>query len=93
MSQRIRDVFKKPLTAEEALGKAKFWWNAEEVQQILPTVDSMQLFFDWMNQHRLGRKRILDTQLAATLWKAGARRIFSSNPTDFQLLGFDVIVP
>src|SRR5690242_8533372 len=85
--------FQKPLTSEEALAKARFWWNAAEVQHVFPTVESTQLFFDWMHQHRLGRKRILDTQLAATLWQRGVRRIFSSNAADFQMLGFDVVVP
>ncbi len=42
---------------------------------------------------QLGRKRILDTQLAATLWSAGIQRLVTSNPADFKLLGFETLVP
>jgi predicted nucleic acid-binding protein len=85
--------FQKPLPMAEAIAKARFWWNAAEVQHALPTDDSTRLALDWLQKHQLGRKRILDTQLAATLWNAGARRLISSNPADFQLLGFEVLVP
>lgn len=78
---------------DEAVAKARFWWNAAEVQHVFPTDDSTRLAFDWLQKHRLGRKRILDTQLGAILWNAGARRLISSNPDDFRLLGFEVLVP
>jgi len=60
--------FQKPLTTAEALAKARFWWNAAEVQPVFPSTESTVLFLDWMQRHQLGRKRILDTQLAAILW-------------------------
>ncbi|HLL89359.1 MAG TPA: hypothetical protein VK324_08650, partial [Tepidisphaeraceae bacterium] len=61
--------FASPLTIEQALAKAAFWWGAAEVQHAMPTAAaSTKLFLDWMAAHRLGRKRLLDTQLAATLW-------------------------
>ncbi len=42
----------------------------------------------------LGRKRILDTQLAATLHRHGVRRLLTSNPDDFRVFGvFELIVP
>jgi len=37
----------------------------------------------WMRQFSLGRKRILDTQLAAVLHSNGVRRLLTSNPADF----------
>jgi len=46
-----------------------------------------------VQRHQLGRKRILDTQLAATLWSAGIQRLVTSNPVDFRLLGFEALVP
>jgi hypothetical protein len=47
-----------------------------------------------MNRHQLGRKRILDTHLAAVLWTAGVRRIFTSNKADFTIFGgFEIITP
>src|SRR5438552_448948 len=63
--------FQKPLTAQEAVAKARFWWNAAEVRHVFPADAATVLFTDWMQRHQLGRKRILDTQLAAVLWSAG----------------------
>ena len=86
--------FQRPLTMEQALAKARFWWDAAEAQHVFPTAESTALFLDWMKQHQLGRKRILDTQLAATLWSAGVRRLLTSNPADFQIFGgFDLLSP
>jgi len=85
--------FQKPLTADEALSKARFWWNAAEVQRVFPTHESTTLFLDWMQRHQLGRKRILDTQLAAIFWTAGVRQVLTANPTDFQIFGFQLLTP
>lgn len=83
--------FQTPLTISEAITKARFWWNAVEVQHLFPCGESTALFLDWMQQHRLGRKRILDTQLAAILWAAGARRLLTANPHDFKVFGFQTL--
>jgi predicted nucleic acid-binding protein len=83
--------FQKPLTAADAVAKAEFWWNANEVQQVFPNNTSTLLFLDWMQRHHLGRKRILDTQLAALFWSAGVRKIFTANPADFQIFGFQLL--
>ena len=83
--------FQKPLTADEAVAKARFWWNAAEVQHVFPSGESTVLFLDWMQRHQLGRKRILDTQLAAILWTAGVRQLLTSNPADFQIFGFQLL--
>lgn len=85
--------FQKPLTMDEAVAKALFWWNSVEVRHVFPTDDSVRLALDWVHRHQLGRKRILDTQLAATLWTAGIQRLVTSNPSDFKLLGFETLVP
>lgn len=85
--------FQRPLTAAEAISKARFWWEAAEVQHVVPTGESTVLFLDWMQRHQLGRKRILDTQLAAVLWSAGVRTVLTSNPADFQAFGFQLLVP
>jgi len=85
--------FQKPLTADEAVAKARFWWNAAEVQPVFPTNESTALFLDWMQRHQLGRKRILDTQLAAIFWSAGVRKVLTANPADFQIFGFQLLTP
>jgi predicted nucleic acid-binding protein len=86
--------FQKPFTMSHALSRAEFWWNAREVKQVYPTAVATQLLFEWMAKHSLGRKRILDTQLAATLWSAGVRRMLTSNVRDFAIFGgFQVLSP
>ena len=85
--------FQRPLVMSDAIDKARFWWNAREVLRVYPTSASTTLFLDWLAQYRLGRKRLLDTQLAATLWNAGARQIFTSNARDFEGFGFAVLSP
>lgn len=55
---------------------------------------SMRTFFDWMRQHRLGRKRILDTLLASTFREAGVQSILTTNSRDFTILGgFNCVTP
>lgn len=85
--------FQRPLTMAEAIAKARFWWTAAEVHQVFPAADSTLRTLDWLQQFQLGRKRILDTQLAASLWHAGVRRLVSSNPDDFRIFGFEVLTP
>jgi predicted nucleic acid-binding protein len=79
--------FERPLPMEQALARAQFWWKAREVRHVYPTAESTVLFLDWLDQHKLGRKRLLDTHLAATLWSAGVRRLMTANPRDFSILG------
>lgn len=85
--------FQAPLSMEVALAKARFWWQAAEVRPLLPTVEATALALDWLERHRLGRKRILDTQLAALLWCHGVRSVITTNAADFRQFGFTVIAP
>ena len=86
--------FQHPLSMGQAVLQARFWWNVKEVSHVFPTSESTSLCLEWMETHKLGRKRILDTQLAATLWSAGVRRILTSNPADFKLLAsFEILCP
>jgi predicted nucleic acid-binding protein len=86
--------FQKPFTMSHALSRAEFWWNAREVKQVYTTAAATQLLFEWMGRHSLGRKRILDTKLAATLWSAGVRRVLTSNARDFAIFGvFQILSP
>ena len=42
----------------------------------------------------LGRKRLLDTLLAATYWQAGIQSLLTTNPADFGVFGtFRCITP
>jgi predicted nucleic acid-binding protein len=86
--------FSQPLTMDQALARADLWWQAREVVHVFPTDDSCRLFLKWMSEHRLGRKRLLDTLLASTYFAHGIRSILSSNARDYTVLGcFDVTRP
>ena len=85
--------FQRPMSMAEAIAKAHYWWNAQEVRQVFPDRLSTDLGLDWLSNHQLGRKRILDTQLAATLWSSGVRRIVTSNPDDFAIFGLETLSP
>lgn len=76
-----------PLSIDEALLRAERWWNAEEVVRVFPTPDSTRDFLLWMRLHRLGRKRLLDTMLAAAYFHAGVRRLITNNQADYRVLG------
>jgi len=86
--------FTKPLAMSAAVEKSEEYWNAAEVSQIFPTSQSIELMHRWLTEHKLGRKRILDTQLAATYYTAGIKRILSSNGRDFTVFGaFEILEP
>ena len=70
------------------------WWTAREVKQVFPDEEATQLFLAWVEQHRLGRKRLLDTQLAATYVRAGITSLLTTNPGDFgSFQEFTCLVP
>lgn len=85
--------FSKPLTMDEATVRARYWWNCTEITQVFPNNTSLTQSLDWIDQHRLGRKRILDTQLAATYRSAEVNTIITSNATDFAVFGFKTLTP
>jgi predicted nucleic acid-binding protein len=80
--------FEQPLDMLEATDICKQWWHAAECRALTPTPEAVNIFLVWMNRYRLGRKRILDTLLAATYHSAGVTRIASTNWRDFSC--FDV---
>ena len=86
--------FERPLDMVAALKTARAWWEARETEHAVPTPESMDRFWSWMTEHRLGRKRLLDTMLAATYWSHGIRTILSSNARDYHTFGcFQVLTP
>jgi len=86
--------FSNPLSIDQARARAELWWNAREVSHAFPGAESVLVFLNWITEHRLGRKRLLDTLLAATYFSSGVRSILSSNARDYGVFGcFDVVVP
>lgn len=86
--------FSPPLSMSEALDWMEGFLANTGVKVLEPTVASTEQMLRWMRQFNLGRKRILDTHLAAVLHAAGAKRLLTSNPIDFKVFGvFELISP
>jgi predicted nucleic acid-binding protein len=81
-----------PLTMAEAISRAEHWWQAAEVVRVFPDGRTVTDFLAWLTRHQLGRKRFLDTMLAATFHSAGVKRIVTNNERDYKTLGvFDIV--
>lgn len=84
--------FEQPLDMDTAAAKVRGWWDADQVERVAPTTESVGLFWAWMRQHRLGRKRLLDTMLAATYHSHGVAAIRTSDARDYGTFGcFEVL--
>jgi hypothetical protein len=65
-----------------------------EVDHVFPNADATRQFLDWLDHLQLGRKRLLDTLLAATYRQCGIRSLLTTNPDDFGVFDcFDLITP
>ena len=86
--------FDPPLTMVEALNWIEEFLKNPGVGLLEPNLASMDLTLRWMREFSLGRKRILDTQLAAILHSHGVGRLLTSNPADFVVFGvLETITP
>jgi len=86
--------FTAPLSVDAARDLAQKWWTAQEVIRVIPGEAAVAQFFDWHRTHGLGRKRILDTLLAATYRSAGINSILTTDAKDFAGLGgFQCVEP
>lgn len=84
--------FEKPMPLEDASNFARHLWDSSEVEQIVPPPTVLNRTLTLIQEHRLGRKRILDTALAATLESAGVRRLATNNESDFACFPFLTVV-
>ncbi len=86
--------FAQPLDMAAARQLAEQWWTASEVEQVFPDAGATTLFLNWLQQFSLGRKRLLDTFLAATYRQAGIQSLLTTNPADFAVFGvFTCVTP
>jgi len=86
--------FERPLTMPQAMAKAREWWDGKEVDHAFPGPEAMALFWQWMLKFDLGRKRLLDTLLAATYRSHEVGTILSTNARDYAVFDcFDVRSP
>ena len=76
-----------PLSMSDAISRAEQWWDAEEVIRVFPADGTASTFFTWLRRHHLGRKRLLDTMLAATMKEAGIRHLVTNNVGDYDGFG------
>lgn len=84
--------FERPLSMPEALELCGQWWNAQECRPVPADFDAGSLFLIWMEEFRLGRKRLLDTLLAAAYRRAGVQRIATTDWRDFNVYGvFEIL--
>ncbi len=84
--------FTHPLDMTAARQIAEQWWTAREVVQVFPDAGATRLFLDWLKQFSLGRKRLLDTLLAATYRQFGIQSLLTTNPADFGVFGVFVCI-
>ncbi|MGD9583927.1 MAG: type II toxin-antitoxin system VapC family toxin [Lysobacterales bacterium] len=75
--------FERPLDMAAALDLCEQWWSAAECRPVSVDAEVGIQFLAWMREHRLGRKRLLDTLLAACYHRAGVARIATSDWRDF----------
>lgn len=77
--------FANPLDMDRAMALAGFWAAAAEVVHLPDGPEVTALWLDWLTRHRLGRKRLLDTLIAATWHHARIQEVFTLNPADFNI--------
>jgi len=86
--------FTHPLSTHEACQTAQQWWTANEVDHVFPDTAATHQFLAWLQQFSLGRKRLLDTLLAATYQQAGIRSLLTTNAAEFAVFNvFCCIAP
>lgn len=86
--------FEQPLSMPEAIEISMDLWHGPDVERLTLGPEVHSRICDLMLRFRLGRKRVLDTQLAATLELAGVAHLATLNGRDFKIFPFlEVIDP
>jgi predicted nucleic acid-binding protein len=80
--------FERPCTMEQAGALVRVVWNSRETVRLPASAEVVPRVLGLLREHRLGRKRILDTALAATLEAAGVRRLATYNVRDYACFPF-----
>jgi predicted nucleic acid-binding protein len=86
--------FDPPVEMAEALAVAGGYLDRTNVTCVAVDEESTALAFELMNRHRLGRRRVADTLLAATLLRHGVNRFATCNQADFEIFdGLELVDP
>ena len=80
--------FERPMTMQAAVDFVRRLWTAREVARLVPLVAVVPRVCELVETFQLGRKRVLDTALAATIDAAGVTRIATFNSRDFAVFPF-----
>lgn len=80
--------FERPLSMKAALGLARDLWLSPEVKPLGAPELVLDRTLELMELHQLGRKRILDTSLAAIMEACGVETLVTFNLKDFQIFPF-----
>jgi predicted nucleic acid-binding protein len=76
--------FEPPVSMPEALGLARQYLDASNVECVPVDAESTALALTLLDEHGLGRKRVADTLLAATLLRHGVQALITCNAADFE---------
>jgi predicted nucleic acid-binding protein len=86
--------FSQPLDLNAARHVAEQWWTASDIVQTFPGAGAVRQVLVWLHQFSLGRKRLLDTLLAATYSQAGIQSLPTTNQSDLLVFGvFTCVTP
>lgn len=86
--------FEPPVTMSEATALARRYLDRSNVRCVDVTSEAMAHALDLVDRHRLGRKRIADTLLAATYLVHGVDRLITCDPDHFAVIeGLRVMDP
>ena len=69
----------------DAIAWLRAWAIEVDPHWLAPSDAAIELWLKWMIEFQLGRKRILDTQYAASRHTHGVRRLLTNNAADFRV--------
>jgi predicted nucleic acid-binding protein len=87
-----RRRFENPLEMTAAISLLRDLWDGKETVRVSPAATTFHRTLELLESLGLGRKRILDTALAATLEAAGIKRLATLNAQDFRIFSFLEVV-
>jgi predicted nucleic acid-binding protein len=86
--------FEPPVGMGEALALARLYLGRANVECVATDAEALGEALNLVDRHRLGRKRLADTLLAATLLRHGVRQLVTCNRSDFEVFsGLQIIDP
>ncbi len=68
---------------KSALQAVQDWSDDKSTSIISADSQAIRQFLEWMSKFQIGRKRVLDTMLAATYHSVGVTEVLTLNQPDF----------